>query len=414
MIGRFRRRLVHRLQKKDKVTGPSGEKEESVPPPPMTASSSAVFDVSDSDDEGSNMHLSKSCDASIDMTERRIGRYKILEILDKTNSTVYLAENILRGGAHGRVVLKKQVLMSPRGVNFISRARMEAKIHEELNKEIYRTSRGYKHIVRMLDEVYSLANNEHYIVLEYCTNGSLLDLLRDLSDPYALEISKRLIKDILLGLQFMHQLGIAHRDIKLDNILLHHDSQRVICKIADFGLSVMMLPDFTDKSMVGNPQHAAPETLTCMFEGGTPRERDPIASDVWALGTVVYTILELSYPFISNPAETESEENLRMVHDEMGMGLTDDETKSLFYNIFMNVQKPRKNFLEDSDLTSFINRMLEHNPIERATTDELLEHGFMNGTMRILKKFEFTVLNRRTEVSAKDIMDAAVEQVKAP
>ena len=84
--------------------------------------------------------------------------------------------------------------------------------------KIYETIETQKHII---------------IVMELCAGGDLLNYVRKrrrLKEPYA----QKIFKQIIAGLNFIHSKGIAHRDIKLDNILLDGKGN---VKIADFGVS---------------------------------------------------------------------------------------------------------------------------------------------------------------------------------
>ena len=75
---------------------------------------------------------------------------------------------------------------------------------------------------------------KHYlIVMELCPGGDLLNYVRKrrkLTEPSA----KYLFKQIMQGIAYMHSIGIVHRDIKLDNILLDGKGN---VKIGDFGVS---------------------------------------------------------------------------------------------------------------------------------------------------------------------------------
>lgn len=397
MIGRVRRRFLSRTKKQ----GRRGEEEEdvdkteaqchSIISPILSTSSTIVPSDSVESEEGFGekiIHISKSCN-DVDVDDNRIGKYLIVELLATSSATVYKAEYVSRGGRHIKVVLKKQELISPRSHKFISRARMESMILLELNKDIYKHQEGYPYIIKMIDEVYSSRLNTNYIVLEYCNYGSLIDHMAALDRPYSLEINRRLFMDIFLAIQFIHRLGIAHRDIKLDNILLQHNKQRVFCKLADFGLSVIMQPDLKDHSTVNSPRNAAPDLVKSLYEFHKSFEKDPFAVDIWALGVVVYSMTELVFPFEPDPPETPFEASLRMGNEETGH-MTKDEMNSLYHKIFLNIKRPRENFLDDVTLNDFINSMLEYNDQRRFNIEMLVHHEFMQQNMRNLKLFDFS------------------------
>ena len=91
---------------------------------------------------------------------------------------------------------------------------------------------------------------------------------------------------------YMHSQNIAHRDIKLENILID-TSERI--KIIDFGFSV----SFRNKNnklkvRCGTPCYMAPEFLVTNIK---KLSYDPCAVDVWALGVLLFRILVGTYPF---------------------------------------------------------------------------------------------------------------------
>ena len=97
-------------------------------------------------------------------------------------------------------------------------------------------------------------------------------------------------------MEYLHSLQIAHRDIKLENILTQKFSENpeieTIIKISDFGLSAPMLDgEFLDES-VGSLHYAAPEIVK-----GEPYNGTEI--DAWSCGVVLYTLVCQTFPFSS-------------------------------------------------------------------------------------------------------------------
>ena len=77
------------------------------------------------------------------------------------------------------------------------------------------------------DETYTI------IIIEYCSGGTLYDNTQ-------IDDKKKILKRILKGLANLHSLGIAHRDIKMDNIMLREKDNPKSVVIIDFGLSVII------------------------------------------------------------------------------------------------------------------------------------------------------------------------------
>lgn len=74
-----------------------------------------------------------------------------------------------------------------------------------------------------------------FMITEYCEGGELFHYLEDKGRISEIETAK-LFAQLLDGIEYLHQNGIAHRDIKLENILLDENNR---VKIADFGMSSM-------------------------------------------------------------------------------------------------------------------------------------------------------------------------------
>ncbi|KAG5417651.1 CDC15 [Candida metapsilosis] len=121
------------------------------------------------------------------------------------------------------------------------------------------------------------------VILEYCEGGSLRQLYKKRKSGLTeIEIVKY-VREILAGLNYLHEQGVVHRDVKAANVLLNDKGE---VKLADFGVASKVNSEhFT---VVGTPNWMAPETVL----GG---EGLCTASDIWSLGA---TIIEL---FTTNP-----------------------------------------------------------------------------------------------------------------
>ena len=91
---------------------------------------------------------------------------------------------------------------------------------------------------------------------------------------------------IILGLGYLHQRGIAHRDLKLENILLDHDGY---IKLIDFGLAKMLRDDELTSTICGTPEYMAPEVLD--------QSGHDLSVDWWAVGILLYEMLIGVTPF---------------------------------------------------------------------------------------------------------------------
>ncbi|SPN97509.1 related to septation (sepH) gene [Cephalotrichum gorgonifer] len=124
------------------------------------------------------------------------------------------------------------------------------------------------------------------IILEYCENGSLHSILKAYG-KFPENLVGVYMTQVLQGLQYLHDQGVIHRDIKGANILTTKDGT---VKLADFGVSTSTLtgPD-KEAQVVGTPYWMAPEII--QLSGASS------ASDIWSVGCTVIELLQGKPPY---------------------------------------------------------------------------------------------------------------------
>jgi len=126
-----------------------------------------------------------------------------------------------------------------------------------------------------------------YLAMEYVPGSTLRDLLTERSALRPRE-TLDILEGALAGLAAAHAAGIAHRDVKPENVLLggHHS-----VKVADFGLARLLSDATHTKSgmLIGTPAYLAPEQVA----GG----RTDFRTDVYATGVVLFEMLTGRQPF---------------------------------------------------------------------------------------------------------------------
>ena len=101
-----------------------------------------------------------------------------------------------------------------------------------------------------------------------------------------------IFKDLIKGIQKLHDIGVAHRDIKLDNIMLECSSNQVKPKYIDFGLSKILLHGQEDEDRFGTLAYCSPEILL--------GNKHTHMTDIWSLGIILHVILSSCFPYLSN------------------------------------------------------------------------------------------------------------------
>ncbi|KAL0212615.1 hypothetical protein RCL1_006241 [Eukaryota sp. TZLM3-RCL] len=128
---------------------------------------------------------------------------------------------------------------------------------------------------------------EAYILMEYCSGGSLFDFIKN-HNTYSEQDIWDIFSQLVLGLSYLHGNGILHRDVKPGNILLVSKTRPLRIKLCDFGIARELYAT-TIASEVGTELFRAPETF-----GNTPYST-PV--DLWSLGVVLYQLVHNRYPF---------------------------------------------------------------------------------------------------------------------
>lgn len=146
----------------------------------------------------------------------------------------------------------------------------------------------HPNVVRIF-EIFHSEDGRLYEAMEYCAAGDLYSLIRS-EWPFEVEEANCFFKQLMRGVQYLHGLGIAHCDLKPENLLLTETGN---LKISDFSCSQWLQPtgDGDGVRLVsgrrGTTPYVAPEEYT-------DDEFDGRAADVWACG-VIYMILRLGH-----------------------------------------------------------------------------------------------------------------------
>ncbi|CAI4057086.1 serine/threonine protein kinase PRR2 SKDI_04G0320 [Saccharomyces kudriavzevii IFO 1802] len=241
-----------------------------------TASFSVMSENEDSDRDHVIQALYSNIEASTDLVSKK---YKDLNV-------------VLGEGSGGKVKLVQRVLDNK--VYALKEYRSKKKKESERNyiKKViseYCIASTLKNpnICETLEILYE--DGKIFQILEYCEY-----------DLFALVMSEKmqydeiccLFKQLINGVKYLHDIGLSHRDLKLDNCVV---TRKGILKLIDFGASSVFHYPFSSRlieanGIVGSDPYLSPEVF--YFE-----EYDPRALDIWSIGIIFFCMITRRFPW---------------------------------------------------------------------------------------------------------------------
>ncbi|PAV63193.1 hypothetical protein WR25_06870 [Diploscapter pachys] len=256
-----------------------------------------------------------------------IGPYKIGKAIGRGNFAV------VRLAKHGIAKIKV-------AIKIIDKTRIDEENLQKIEREIS--------ILKTLDhpnivKLYEIIRSERYIyiVTEYCGGGELYEYLIERGRVTEVE-ARRFFSEIVSAIDYLHENGIVHRDLKAENILLDKEKNHI--KIIDFGFSNYQTSDSLLNTWCGSPPYAAPELLLGNVYDGKK-------ADVWSLGVLLYILVTAGFPFPGDSV------------DKLKRAVLSGQVKIPYWVS-----------VECSDL---IKKMLVLNPKKRFSVKQVLSHRWM-------------------------------------
>ncbi|XP_068094835.1 serine/threonine-protein kinase Chk2 isoform X2 [Hyperolius riggenbachi] len=193
------------------------------------------------------------------------------------------------------------------------------------------------------------STDHFYIVLELMEGGELFD--RVVTSRLKESTAKLYFYQILLAVEYLHENGVIHRDLKLENVLLSSSNEECCIKITDFGQSKILGETSLMKTLCGTPTYLAPEVLSTLGTAGYSS-----AVDYWSLGVILFVCLSGYPPF--------SEQNSKIPLREQITG----GHYTFIPAAWQNISKPA---------LDLVKKLLVVDPEKRLTTKEALEHPWL-------------------------------------
>ena len=257
-------------------------------------------------------------------------------LYESGNSTIYKAFNINDGKIF--VVKKYNCLNGIKCENYIN----EVKIYENLN---------HPNIIKYIFS--EQINNYYFLYLEYIAGGSIKNMI-DQFGGFNERLIRKYTKQILVGLKYLHDNKIIHRDIKCANLLI---GDKGTIKLTDFGCSKKISLKLSKKDSSSNEEYCtslkgtipwcAPEVI-CHKKYGKK-------ADIWSLGC---TLIEMT-----GHQPWGNIDNIYQVMNKIGKSNLTPEIPDYLSNNF-------KDFLE---------LCFKREPKKRANLKTLIKHNFITG-----------------------------------
>ena len=221
---------------------------------------------------------------------------------------------------------------------------------------------NHPNIVKLEDVKQS--TKSYYIVMEYINGGVLTDCLKKYIEKngkaFPEEIVQHLMRQIVEAFVYIHGKNIIHRDLKLDNIMVHFDNpsdkenlnmMKAKIKIIDFGFSIVLSKENLASTTVGSPINMDPIILEKFNKLRDKNASYDTKADIWSIGTVCYEL------FIG-----------KAVFDAETMEALVEKVKGGTYKVPSTISK---------ELVNFLNNMLQYDATYRPTAKELQSFPFL-------------------------------------
>jgi len=272
-----------------------------------------------------------------------------------------MASTELGSGGYGRVVIAKNNETGERvAAKIVSTSRMKmSAIEKEIN---LMAKLNHPNIVGLKGK--EKIDKKIVIFMELAEGGELFSrvisagvLTEDQARPY--------FRELCLAVKYMHSQGVVHRDLKLENVLLHEDQ----CKVCDFGLAHVYDPDPEKpdqfkltplREVCGSKSYCAPEVLEGKGYDGFPY-------DMWSCGICLFAMLAGFFPLDEASGADWRYERVKMAASQQ---------LSATHTIFGFYERP---CVLSQEVTDLIDGMLVVTPSQRLTVQQVLESPWMTG-----------------------------------
>jgi len=260
----------------------------------------------------------------------------------------YKFKDVLGGGHFGTVRMAYKRSEQPRkfyAIKSIAKKHLTKEDLENLSKEVDIISQlDHPNIIKFLESY----QDKYYfhIVMELCQGKEVFEKIIEEGCLTEHKVCEVLYK-VLTALNYCHNIGICHRDVKPENILFENEDNDSEIKLIDFGLSKKYGMEEKMHTILGTPYYVAPEVLNGEYDQ---------KCDIWSVGAIAYIMLSGEPPF-------------------NGSNNQEIFKKILNHDIKFDGEKWEKVSLAAK---SFIIRCLTKKPEKRFNASQALQHEWFN------------------------------------
>lgn len=259
-----------------------------------------------------------------------------------------------------RKALKKGQVLACKVVDISPHIKDYDKRMELVKNELFILEKiKHKHIIQIYEH-FIVEDHRLYLFMDYASGGDL-SIQLELYGPFKEDQCRIWFRQIVDGVSYLHEQKIAHRDLKLQNILLDNNKN---VYITDFGLSQVSFRKSKQgvrkagiqwsRNYVGTVPYMAPEIVDSFNKTVF---YDPFAADVWALGVILFLLFNKNYPY-------------------------DPESKSQTTMMKRKVLKWNKTIPPPSKaLIRLFDKIFEPDPDLRVTIDKIKSHQWLLNPM---------------------------------
>ena len=322
--------------------------------------------------------------------ENNVTEYKI--ILETSTGNFYEIGRMLRETIYGQVIhaielkrgedghLSRVSPINQLAIKIYSNERLRSlkdQTQENPSSEIAAMQFIGKHL-HIVGQIECCRDKDNvYLIMEFADGGELFDYI-DQEGPVTEDCAREMFSQILLGLLHLHNAGIAHRDLTLENIMF---SRSGVCKLIDFGMSLRLprVPDnrsrgtndvnndqirpvtnIPPQGTCGKPNYIAPEVMK------NTEDFNPQLSDIWSLGVILFIMLTGVPP-------------VAVAYDL-------DDRYRIICEGGLEAILIQWEYQLSSDAVNLLNNLLRPDPLERLTVKEIIDHPWTRKRNSIMVK----------------------------